>query len=137
MAASIARLDQIKAAWLEQPWKQYDGRTPAIIVENERRRLPITLSLAELIIDEYCECCRMMALDAEMGGGPTFWHLDGCNMEEDFAFSTCLRREEWEAEIRQREEFNREFDRKMEERDERIARGEILEEEPWATDMPF
>ncbi len=133
----IPTLDRIKSDWLEHGWGAYDGRTPAIIVENERRRLPITLSPAELIIDEDCDCCRMMALDAEMGGGPTFWHLDGCNMEEEFAFSTCLTREDWEAEIRQREEFNREFDRKMEEREQRVARSEIIEDEPWATDMPF
>ena len=122
---NIPTLDRIKSDWFEHPWRHYDGRTPAIIVENERRRLPITLSPAELIIDEDCECCRMMALDAEMGGGPTFWHLDGSEMEDEFAFSTCITREEWEAEIQEREEFNREFDRKMAEREQRIAGGEL------------
>jgi hypothetical protein len=58
-------------------------------------------------------------------------------MEEEFAFSTCLTLEEWEAEIREREEFNREFDRKMQERRERIARGEIIEDGPWTTDASF
>jgi hypothetical protein len=72
-----------------------------------------------------------------MGGGPTFWHLDGSEMEEEFAFSTCITREEWEAEIQEREEFNREFDRKMAEREQRIARGEIPDDEPWATDVPL
>jgi hypothetical protein len=133
----IPTLDRLKSHWFEHPWRHYDGRTPAIIVENERRRLPITLSPAELIIDEDCECCRMMALDAEMGGGPTFWHLDGSEMEEEFAFSTCITREEWEAEIQEREEFNREFDRKMAEREQRIARGEVPDDEPWVTDAPF
>jgi hypothetical protein len=28
--------------------------------------------------------------------GPAFWHLDGCNMDYDFAFSFCRTREEWE-----------------------------------------
>lgn len=127
----IPTLDRIKSDWFEHPWRHYDGRTPANIVENERRRLPITLSPAEMIIDEDCECCRMLALDAEMGGGPTFWHLDGSEMEDEFAFSTSRTREEWEAEILEREEFNREFDRRMAEREQRIARGEIADDEPW------
>ena len=133
----IDTLDQIKTAWLEQPWGEYDDRTPAIIIDNERRRLPITMTATQIMIDEDCECCRMMAMEAEMGLGPTFWHLDGCNMEEEFAFSTCLTLEEWQTEIREREEFNREFDRKMQERRERIARGEIIEDEPWTTDASF
>jgi hypothetical protein len=131
---TAALLERIKSDWLEQPWRFYDGRTPAVIIDNERRRLPITMTPEQIMIDEDCECCRMMALDAEMGGGPTFWHLDGSDMEEEFAFSTCLTREEWEAEIQEREEFNREFDRKMAEREQRIARGEIPDDEPWATD---
>jgi hypothetical protein len=133
----IRTLAQIKTAWLEQPWGDYDGRTPAIILDNERRRLPITMTAAQIMIDEDCECCRMMAMDAEMGLGPTFWHLDGCNMEEEFAFSTCLTEEEWEAENQEREEFNREFNRKMHERRERIARGEITEDEYFSTESPF
>ena len=132
-----ATLDRIKTDWLENPSSEYDGRTPAIIIENERRRLPITMSPAEIMIDEDCECCRMMAMEAEMGFGPTFWHLDTSSMEEEFAFSTCLTRQEWEAEIREREEFNREFDRKMAEREQRIARGELVEDESWATESPF
>src|SRR5829696_8261451 len=39
--------------------------------------------------------------------GPMFWHLDGCNMDDDFAFSFHCTREEWEAEQREREEFSR------------------------------
>jgi len=40
----------------------------------------------------------MIAEDSEMGFGPTFWHLDGCNMDNEFVFSVCRTREEWEAE---------------------------------------
>jgi hypothetical protein len=70
----------------------------------------------------------MSALEAEMGFGPTFWHLDGCNMDDGFAFSSCLTLEEWEAENRRREEFDRKFNREWEERQQRIARGEIVDE---------
>ena len=47
--------------------------------------------------------------------GVSFWGLDGCNMDDDFAFSFFRTREEWEADKRQWEEFNREFDRKWKE----------------------
>ncbi len=87
------------------------------------------MSPAELIIDDDCEFCRMSAFQAEMGNGPGFWHLDGCNMDDGFAFSSCLTLEEWEAEKRQREEFDREFNRKWAEREQRIARGESVEDE--------
>lgn len=86
------------------------------------------------MIDEDCECCRMMAMEAEMGFGPTFWHLDTSNMEEEFAFSTCLTRQEWEAEMREREEMYRKWDREREERRAAVAHGEIEDDEPWASE---
>lgn len=132
-----ATLDRIKTDWLENPSSEYDGRTPAIIIENERRRLPITMSPADIMIDEDCECCRMMAMEAEMGFGPTFWHLDTSSMEEEFAFSTCVTRQEWEAEMRERREFDRRWEREREQRSEAISRGEIVDNEPWANEPPF
>jgi hypothetical protein len=81
-----------------------------------------------MIIDDDCDICRMSAMDVEMGFGPGFWHLDGCNMDDGFAFSSCLTFEEWEAENRRHEEFDREFKREWEERKQRIARGEIVED---------
>ena len=126
--ALMRKLDQIKTEWLENSDK-YDGRVPAIIIDNERKRLPQAASAAELLIDEDCECCRMMAMEAEMGFGPTFWHLDGCNMDDGFAFSHYLTVEEWETENQQREEFNRKFELEWAEREQRIARGgEIVDE---------
>lgn len=97
---SIKMLERIQSVWMETPDSEPNGRSPANIIENERRRLPEVASSKELLIDEDCECCRMMALDAEMGFGPTFWHLDGCNMEDEFAFSNYLTSQEWEAEQR-------------------------------------
>lgn len=126
--AAVNRLEQIKTNWLETGDGEYDQRMPALIIENERRRLPQAASAAELMIDEDCECCRMLAMDAEMGFGPTFWHLDGSHMDDGFAFSSCLTHEEWETENREREEFDREFDRRMEERRQSIACGEMVEE---------
>jgi len=120
----IARLEELKSNWLERPQPDYDGRIPAIIIENERKRLPLTLSAQDMIIDEDCDLCRMSANEVAMGFGPCFWHLDGSHMDDDFAFSWYKTREEWEAENRRREEFDKEFNRRWEDRQQRIARGE-------------
>ncbi len=111
----IDLLERLKSDWLERPRPNYDGRIPALIIENERRRLPITMTPEQLMIDEDCECCQMLARDAAMGA-PTFWHLDGCNMEEEFAFSPCLTIQEWEAENQRQEELALEFARRDAER---------------------
>src|SRR5688500_4112474 len=71
----------------------------------------MTMTPEQLMIDEDCECCQMLARDAAHGE-PTFWHLDGCNMEEEFAFSWCLTIQEWEAEQRRYEEWGLESARR-------------------------
>ena len=114
---AIAQLEHLKTDWLENPLPDYDGRTPANIIENERRRLPEAMTPEQLIIDEDCECCRMMAQDAAQGFGPGFWHLDGSHMEEEFAFSSCKTFAEWELENQRREESYREFERQWAERE--------------------
>jgi hypothetical protein len=129
---SIDQLQRLKSDWLESPQDNYDGMTPAHIIESERKRLPIALTAEQLIIDENCECCQMLARDAEMGC-PTFWHLDGCNMEDEFPFSTCRTIQEWEAENRQREELDLEFacrDLERRESDRRNLDRE-LEDDDW------
>lgn len=125
----IARLDQIKTRWLESPQPEYGGRIPALIIENERRRLPVALSAREMIIDEDCAVCVASANDVAMGYGPAFWFLDGSNMDDEFAFSFSRTRKEWDAENLRREEFDREFNRKWQERQERRARGEPVDDE--------
>ena len=108
-------LQELKEEWLEQPQKDFSGRVPALIIENERRRLPSTMSSKDVVIDEDCDICQMMGDDIRMGLGVSFWSLDGCNMDDDFAFSFFRTREEWEADKQRWEEFNREFDRKWKE----------------------
>jgi hypothetical protein len=126
---AIAELDEAKNQWLETPQQDCGGRIPANLIASERRRLPITLTAKEVIIDDDCELCRMAARDIEMGYGPTFWGLDGSHMDDEFAFSFCRTEEEWMEENRQREEFNREFDSRWKEREERLARGETVDDE--------
>lgn len=112
-----ARLEKVKTNWLEQPQRDYDGRIPALIVENERRRLPLAMSAKQMVVDEDCPVCQMMG--EEMG--PGFWHLDGSGMDDDFPFSFHLTREEWEEERRRREKFNEEFEREWAERGRPLA----------------
>jgi hypothetical protein len=91
-----------------------------------------------MIVDDDCPMCQMFGDETSpLGMGVGFWHLDGCNMDEDFAFSHFRTREEWEAENRERAEFNKEFDRRWKERKERIARGEQPEPDPFFDPDPF
>jgi hypothetical protein len=124
------RLEKIKDHWLEAP-SEHHGKAPALIIEWERRRIPMVMSPKESIVDEDCAWCQAMAeLDS-----PMFWHLDGSHMDDRFEFSFYKTREDWEAEERRREEFNREFDRKWKQREARMtadAGTDILDE-----DEPF
>ena len=133
----VATLEQIKTNWLESPQSDLDGRVPAIIIHNERKRLPQALRPRDMIIDADCPVCRMFGDETSpLGMGVGFWHLDGSHMDDDFAFSSFTSRQEWEAENRRREEFDREFDRKWEERQQRIARGEAPEPDPFFDPEP-
>jgi hypothetical protein len=134
----LSQLEKLKSDWLDQPQPDYSGRIPAILIDNERRRLPIALRPRDMIIDDDCPMCQMFGDETSpLGMGVGFWHLDGCNMDEDFAFSHFRTREEWEAENRQRAEFSKEFDRRWKERQERIARGEQPEPDPFFDSDPF
>lgn len=127
---AVDTLEQLKTGWLETPNPEYDGRTPAVIIDNERRRLPEAMSPEQMIISEDCECCRMMAQDATMGFGPGFWGLDGAHMENEFEFSSCRTMAEWELENQRREESYRRFELECAEREhERRSRQREWDEE--------
>jgi hypothetical protein len=129
----LAMLNQIKSDWLESPQEDLDGHIPAIIIDNERKRLPQAMSPRDMIIDDDCPMCRMFGDETSpLGMGVGFWHLDGSNMDDDFAFSSCKTRQEWEVENSRREEFNREFDRECEERRQGLAHGGPLEPDPFS-----
>ena len=131
LESTVAYLEEFKSDWLEKPMEDDDnGRIPAQVIDNERKRLPEAMGGRSMVIDEDCPCCKWMGDEAEAGLAVYFWHLDGCNMDEDFAFSFYRTHAEWEDEQKQREELSREFDRKWQEREERLARGETLEHDP-------
>ena len=101
-------LRELAAEWLNNPEPEFSGRIPAKIIESERSRLNLTMSAHECLVDEDCETCQMMAVD--FIDTPMFWGLDGSQMEFDrFEFSFEKSRDEWEAEQRRWEEFNRNF----------------------------
>ena len=88
------RVERAKSIWLNTPSHEtLEGRTPAEVIENERRRVPLAVSGGQAEINCDCPLCQMMAEN-----GPVFLHLDGCHMEEDFAFSFQKTQEQWEAE---------------------------------------
>src|SRR6186997_1298624 len=82
----IAELDAVKTSWLESPDSEFDGRVPAIIIDNERRRLPQAMRPQDMIIDDDCPVCSMFGDPTHpLGMGVGFWHLDGSHMDDEFA----------------------------------------------------
>jgi len=118
LAEEIARLERLKDEWLKDGGEF--SHVPERVLEQERLRVPVAASAEELMIDEDCPMCQMMA-DPEFG--PTFWHLDGSRMdlEDKWVFSFHPTRESWEAERREWEEMSRKYD---EERAQREAETE-------------
>jgi hypothetical protein len=127
----ISRLVEEQTRWLAEPNDEISGHVPFILIDNERKRLPEAMGGRSMVIDEDCPICREMGNESEAGLGVWFYHLDGCNMDDGFAFSSFKSVEEWEADRLEREEFHREFDRKWKEREEKLARGEPIEPDPF------
>src|SRR5262249_43372774 len=83
-------------------------------LEQERRRLPVTASAEEALIDPDCSMCQLESereFGPEIGPefGPMFWNLDGSDMdaEDNWVFSFHLTREDWEVERRRWDEMSR------------------------------
>jgi hypothetical protein len=113
LTIEVPRLELVRESWLDTPDSELHGRTPRAILARERARLPETMSGKEAIVDPDCPLCQMLG-DIS---GPGFWGLDGASMDDDFAFDVSHRtREDWDAEQRRREEFDRRFDAERAER---------------------
>lgn len=122
-SSCVEVLRSARDEWMREPNYDFSGHVPELIVEHERVRTPEGMTGAEAMIDHDCPTCQMMA---DMPG-PSFWHLDGCNMDPGFAFSFHRTREEWEAEEREYAEFSRQCE---ENRKHREALGA---NSPWQT----
>jgi hypothetical protein len=118
-ACLVQELAQFRDAWLKEPNETTGpSQTPAELIESERRRMPITSDGSDL--DHDCPICQAQAAGEF---GPAFWCFDGhhLELEDEFAFSLCETRAEWE---REQEEYRR-FSEKMDREDrERAAKGE-------------
>jgi hypothetical protein len=84
--------------WLKEGTIDGDPTPPAAIIVSERQRTPLTGGFAP--IDDDCPICRMLSEDGDAGFGPAFRGFDGHHLEldDEFAFSLCETREEWEKE---------------------------------------
>lgn len=94
-----AEIERNQREWLYESQIDMSGMSPHLVIGYERARLPVTMGHHH-VLDDDCEICRMMA---ELPG-PTFWHLDGCNMDDEFVFSFHATQEDWDAERREWEE---------------------------------
>lgn len=110
--SEIVRLGRVRDDWLRSPDSESWGQLPLEIIDLERRRVNMTMTAQQILIDENCPCCVAMSQDFDT---PMFWHLDGCNMDDGFVFSHFQTFDEWEAHEKEMEEFNREFERKRRE----------------------
>jgi hypothetical protein len=99
----ISYLEQLKNIWLSEPHEE--GHIPAEVIDNERRRRPEAMTGRSMVIDEDCPCCKWMGDLSEAGLEITFCHFDGSHMEDEFAFSWFATVEEWEEELRKREQW--------------------------------
>lgn len=88
----IKFLSEAANRWLNAKDPEFSGRIPLQIIESERIRQNLTVSAHECLIDEDCPVCVEIS---EILDTPMFWHLDGCNMDDEFAFSFYDTRKEY------------------------------------------
>ena len=130
----------VKENWLQSSFE--GGSPPAFIVECSRRRVPRGAGVEiigmsdreseEHVIDCDCPICNMMA-DGALGVG--FIGIDGhhLDLDDEFAFSMHETREAWDAQQREYAEFSAKCDRDREERERKIAAGEIEEADEFSS----
>jgi hypothetical protein len=118
LADETARLERLQSIWLAEGGDY--PCSPGWILEQERRRIPLTLSGAEAVLDPDCPLCE---LNANPEFGPSFWHLDGSGMDLDdnWVFSFHPTQAEWDAERREWEERSRKFNEDWHQRQAEIA----------------
>jgi hypothetical protein len=111
----VQRLTEFRGAWLHTP---YEGSsllmTPVNLIESERQRMPVAGDGSHLFDD--CPICEAMRAEEEEFG-PTFMWFDGhrLELEEEYAFSLCATREEWDEQQEEYQQFAEKMDRQARE----------------------
>jgi hypothetical protein len=124
----------VKTDWLRDPFE--GGSPPQFILECNRRRVPRGSGVAiegmdgrqaeQHVADCDCPICEMMA-DGKFGVG--FTGIDGhhLDLDDEFAFSLCETRAEWEEQQGEYEESAAEIDRKCAEKQSSESEAETDE----------
>jgi len=120
----VERLGRFRDRWLHEPHEDGGLLTPAELIESERRRMPVTSDGSHLDCD--CPICQA---EAEGEFGPAFLLFDGhhLELEDEFAFSMCATREDWDRQQDDYRKFSEEMDRKSR---EKAAAGEDTGDAP-------
>ena len=129
-ASEAGHLNAFKDEWLNSTkLGELHEQTPWQVMEWERMRMPQVVSGDDAIIDHDCPLCRMMG--NPLFGGPTFWNLDGSNMDWEYPFSMFETFEEWEKEELDYQEFSRKCDeRRAREAEEQAQNPEGTQDSP-------
>jgi hypothetical protein len=123
----VEHMEEFRDRWMHEPCEgSISLMTPAELIESERRRMPIS-SDGHPHLDDDCPLCQAMA-NGEFG--PSFMWFDGhhLELEDEFAFSLCRTREEWDKQQEDYRKFAEEMDRKEQ---ERAAHGEDEADSAW------
>lgn len=111
-------LNTIQHEWMRAPFE--GGSPPVAIIQSERDRVPQLAGDGEEghMIDCDCPICQMMA---EGAFGPCFLSFDGHHLEldDEFAFSLCETREQWEMQQQEFAEMSAAIDQGMAEQVEK------------------
>ena len=122
----VEHLQSVMAEFMNSPLGGMSTATAEFIIECSRRRVPRGAGVPIVgmteqqpgmePVDDDCPICQMMG---EGGFGVAFTGLDGHHLEldDEFAFSLCETREEWEEQQREFEEMSAEIERERKERE--------------------
>jgi hypothetical protein len=93
LEVTLAALLDHRDRWLDNRSRYNDARqTPAELIELERTRMPLVEEFTPLD----CECPLCAAMAAEGALTASWCDTSELEMEDDFAFSLALTRQEWE-----------------------------------------
>lgn len=115
---AVEHLTRLQQEWLAEGGNYH--RSPGWMLEQERRRVPITIGPTEF---DFNEEALNLGLHIPVEIGPCFWNLDGAgmDMEDNWIFSFHLTQEDWEAERREWAEMSRKFNEEYAQRQAEIA----------------